>query len=421
VTTASTRPSRALDKDYRDRARRVIPNGMYGHVSTARMTPDYPQFFARGAGARIWDVDGNEFIDLMCTFGPILLGHAQPEVDAVAAAAAARGDVLNGPGPEMVELAELLVDRVPHADWAVFAKNGTDVTNLALVTARAATGHRKVLKSRAAYHGIGGWALPDQAAGTTPEDHANTVRFDYNDLASVEAAVEEAGAGDVAAIVCTPYSHDLFVDQEPVAPAFARGVRALCDRIGAALVIDEVRCGLRLDPRGGWEELGIRPDLSAWSKSLANGYPLAALLGADPFREAAGRITATGSFWFAAAPMAAALATIRIYEETDALGTMRTSGARLKEGLRAQAAAHGFDVSVTGPGQLPLLLFADDPEFALVRAWAGACARHGVYLHPVHNWFVGAAHDEATIDEALARTDEAFGDVRGELDGGRPR
>jgi glutamate-1-semialdehyde 2,1-aminomutase len=191
-------------------------------------------------------------------------------------------------------------------------------------------------------------------------------------------------------------------------------VRALCDRIGAALVLDEVRCGLRLDPRGGWEELGVRPDLSAWSKSLANGYPLAALLGADALRDAAGRVTATGSFWFAAAPMAAALTTIRIYEETDALGTMRASGARLKEGLRARAAAHGFDVSVTGPGQLPLLLFRDDPDFATVRAWAGACARHGVYLHPVHNWFVSAAHDAATIDEALGRIDEAFRDLRAE-------
>jgi glutamate-1-semialdehyde 2,1-aminomutase len=415
LTTAAARPSRALDNDYRERARRVIPNGMYGHLSTSRFGADYPQFFARGAGARIWDVDGREFIDLMCTFGPILLGHAHPEVDAVAAAASARGDVLSGPGPELVELAELLVDRVPHADWAMFAKNGTDVTNLAVVTARAGTGRRKVLKAHGSYHGISGWALPDEAAGTTPEDHANTVRFAYNELASVEAAVEEAGAGDVAAIVCTPYRHDVWIDQEPVDPAFARGVRAICDRLGAALVLDEVRCGLRIDPRGGWEELGVRPDLSAWSKSLANGYPLAALLGSDGFREAAGRITATGSFWLAAAPMAAALTTMRIYEEIGGLETIRASGARLQEGLRAQGAAHGFDVSVTGPGQMPLLLFRDDPEFATSLAWSNACARHGVYLHPVHNWFVSTAHDGATIDEALARTDEAFRDLRAEL------
>jgi glutamate-1-semialdehyde 2,1-aminomutase len=412
VSTAPVRPSRAIDRGYRERALKVIPNGMYGHLSTRRFADDYPQFLARGEGARVWDVDGREFIDLMCTFGPILLGHAHPEVDAVAAATSARGDVLNGPGPEMVELAELLVDRVAHADWAMFAKNGTDATALAVVTARAQSGRRKVLMARRSYHGIVAWALPEQSPGITAEDHANTELFEYNDLASVEAAVERAGAGDVAAIVCTPHRHEVFVDQEPVDPAFARGVRELCDRIGAALVLDDVRGGLRLDVRGSWEALGVRPDLSAWSKSLANGYPLAALLGAEAYRDAAGRITATGSFWLAGAPMAAALTTIRILEETDGIAQMRASGQRLQEGLRAQAAAHGLAVSVSGPPQMPLLLFADDAEFAKSLAWSGACARHGVYLHPVHNWFLSTAHDAATIDEALARTDAAFADVR---------
>jgi glutamate-1-semialdehyde 2,1-aminomutase len=412
VSTTPVRALRAIDSGYRERASKVVPNGMYGHLSTARLGPDYPQFFARGGGARIWDVDGREFIDMMCSFGPILLGHAHPEVDETAARTSARGDVLNGPGPEMVELAEVLVDRVAHADWVMFAKNGTDATTLAVLTARAHTGHRRVLVARGSYHGIASWSAPSEAAGMTPEDHANTVSFEYNDLASVEAAVAEAGADDVAAIVCTPYRHDVFRDQEPVDPDFARGVRAICDRIGAALVLDEVRCGLRIDPRGSWTPLGVQPDLSAWSKSLANGYPLAALLGADPFREAAGRITATGSFWLAGAPLAAALTTLRIYDEIDGVEAIRAAGARFQDGLRAQAASHGLAVSVTGPPQMPLMLFRDDPEFAKALAWSGACARHGVYVHPVHNWFLGTAHDEATIDEALARTDEAFRDVR---------
>jgi glutamate-1-semialdehyde 2,1-aminomutase len=189
-------------------------------------------------------------------------------------------------------------------------------------------------------------------------------------------------------------------------------VRAICDRAGAALVLDDVRCGLRIDSRGSWERIGVRPDLSAWSKSLANGYPLAALMGAEPFRDAAGSITATGSFWFAGAPIAAALTTLRILSESDGIATMRASGRRLQEGLAAQATAHGLHVNVTGPPQMPLLLFADDPEFERTRAWAQACARHGVYLHPIHNWFLSTAHDDATIDAALTRTDDAFHEVR---------
>lgn len=405
-------PSRAVDDALRERARRVIPGGMYGHLSTRRLGPEYPQFMARGEGARAWDVDGREFIDLMCAFGPILLGHAHPEVDAVASARSAQGDVLNTPGPEMVQLAEVLVREVEHADWAMFAKNGSDADNLSIVVARAHTGRSKILMAHGAYHGIGAWALPPEAAGTTAADHADSVFFEYNDLDSVEAAVVAAGEDQVAAIVCVPHRHDIFRDQDPVDPAFARGVRAICDRIGAMLIIDEVRCGARIDLRGSWAVHGVKPDLSAWSKSLANGYPLAALLGSAPLVEAATKVVATGSFWYAAAPMAAALRTLDILQESDGIATMRDSGSRLQDGLRTLAAEHGFTVRVSGPPQMPLLLFEDDPEFKLVLRWAGRCAVHGVYLHPVHNWFVSAAHSAEIIDEALERVDLAFADLR---------
>jgi glutamate-1-semialdehyde 2,1-aminomutase len=262
------------------------------------------------------------------------------------------------------------------------------------------------------YHGIGAWALPPEAPGTSPEDHASTVFFEYNDLDSVEAAVIQAGADQVAAIVCVPHRHDIFRDQDPVAPEFARGVREICDRIGAALIIDEVRCGARIDLRGSWAVHGVKPDLSAWSKSLANGYPLAALMGAEQFKDAATHIVATGSFWFAAAPMAAALKTLQILKDNDGIASMRSSGLRLQDGLRRLAAEHGFEVSVSGPPQMPLLLFKDDPEFEKSRNWAGLCATHGVYLHPVHNWFVSVAHDDEIIDEALERINLAFADLK---------
>jgi len=248
--------------------------------------------------------------------------------------------------------------------------------------------------------------------GTTIEDHANTVFFGYNDLDSVEAAVLDAGEDDIAAIVCTPHRHDVFIDQELVDPEFARGVREICDRLGAMLIIDDVRCGPRIDLRGGWAAVGVKPDLSAWSKSLANGYPLAVLLGTAALAEAAAAVTATGSFWYAAAPMAAALTTMRLLKESNGIERMRASGLRLQEGLRAQAHGHDLAVSVTGPAQMPLMLFADDPEFARSLAWSGACAAHGGYLHPLHNWFLNTAHDEATIDEVLERTEVAFDEVR---------
>ena len=401
------------DQALRARAAKVVPGGMYGHMNAVFMPPNFPQFFARGDGARVWDVDGNEYVDLMCSWGPILLGYRHPVVEEAVAAQLAEGDVLNGPSARMVELAEVLVDQVPHADWAMFCKNGTDATTLGLTVARSATGRRKVLVARGSYHGIGGWSMPATARGTTEEDHANTVFYEYNDLASVEAAV---AGGDVAAIAVTPIRHDVYRDLEPCSPEFARGLRAICDRIGAALLLDDIRCGLRVDMAGSWEPLGVRPDLSAWSKSLANGHPLAALLGNDPFREGAQKIFATGSFWMAAAPMAGALATLRELRESDGIGAMRRAGERLQAGLREQASAHGLVVNVTGPPQLPFLTFAGDTDFKRATAWAGECGRNGVYLHPTHNWFLGAAHDDEAIDRALQGTDEAFRAIR-ERDG----
>jgi glutamate-1-semialdehyde 2,1-aminomutase len=269
--------------------------------------------------------------------------------------------------------------------------------------------------ARGSYHGIGAWALEPESPGTTIEDHANTGFFQYNDLDSVEAAVIEAGEGAVAAIICTPHRHDVFIDQQDADPGFARGVREICDRTGAVLIIDDVRCGPRIDLRGGWAVHGVSPDLSAWSKSLANGYPLAALLGDASLAAAAAKVTATGSFWYSAAPMAAALTTIRVLKDSDGIARMRSAGRLLQEGLRKQAEHHGFAVSVSGPPQMPLMLFADDPRFTKSLAWSGACAHHGVYLHPVHNWFLSTAHDEATIAQALERTDAAFADLPARL------
>nr|PZN39027.1 MAG: glutamate-1-semialdehyde 2,1-aminomutase [Actinomycetota bacterium] len=400
----------ASDAELRERAARVIPGGMYGHLNAALHGPAYPQFFVRGEGCRQWDADGREYIDLMCSWGPIVLGHRHPKVEQAAARQLAQGDCLNGPGPIMVELAELLVGLVPSADWAMFSKNGTDATTQALMVARAATGRTKVLKAHGAYHGADPWCTPSPA-GTTPNERADLIEFTYNDLASAEEAAARAG-GDVAAIIVTPFKHDAFEDQEPADPEFARGIRALADRIGAALVIDDVRAGFRLDLRGSWERYGVRPDLTAWSKAMGNGYAIAAVTGTDALRDAATTLYSTGSFWFSAVAMAAAKATIETLRDEDGIAAMEHAGRLLREGLAEQARAHGFTVRQTGPVQIPWLSFAGDTTLEKGMYFAAACLRHGVYLHPWHNWFLSAAHTDKDIERALEGTDRAFAETR---------
>lgn len=410
------RPSPA-DERLRERAALVVPGGMHGHKSASRLPRGYPQFFSGGEGPHVVDVAGRRYVDLMCSWGPVVLGHAHREVDVAVTAQLAAGDCLDGPSPVMVELAELLVDTVTHAQWAMFAKNGSDVMTLAVQVARAATGRRVVVVAEGSYHGNGAWCSAPGTPGVLPEERAHVVRIAYNDAESLSAAVEVHG-DDLAAVVLTPIRHDVRRNLEPADPVFVRRARELCDARGAVLVLDEVRTGLRADPRGSWEALGVRPDLSGWSKAIGNGHPIATLLGVEALTGAASAVHATGSFWLSSAPMAAALVTIRIAREPDVRAAVDAVGARLQSGLREQAHGYGLDVVVSGPPAMPFLTFDRDTDFEVARHWAAACLQRGVYLHPTHNWFLGLAHTAEVVDAALTATEQAFAVVRRALDVG---
>lgn len=415
VTPSDERP-READRLLRRRAAAVIPGGMYGHQSAVPLPPEYPQFMRSGRGARIWDVDGTEYVDLMCSYGPVVLGHQHAAVEAAARTQAELADCQNGPGEVMVDLAELLVTTVQHADWAMFAKNGTDATTICCTIARAQTGRSKILVATGAYHGAAPWCTP-RLAGVTSADRVNLGYYTFNDPESVTAAAAEVGP-DLAAIVVSPFKHDAGYDQELVDPAFARGLRQLCTDTGAALILDDVRCGFRLHLGSSWEPIGVLPDLSAWSKAVANGHPLAAVVGSDRFRDAAARIFVTGSFWFSAAAMAAGIATITALRDEGAIETMDLFGTALRAGILEQASGRGIDINYTGPAAMPYLTFPGDRDHALGHVFAAAAIRAGLYLHPRHNWFISAAMTDADLAKALAATDEAFAAVQAQLEGG---
>lgn len=400
----------AMDSALRARAMRVIPGGLWGHLDASRLPEGYPQYFTRGEGCRLHDVDGRVFIDFMCSWGPVVLGHHAPVVEEAVKAQQALGDCMNGPAPVLVTLAELVVDMVPHADWCQFGKNGTDATTACVTVARAETGRRKVLVARGAYHGAAPWCSPS-VAGVTAEDRVHLIVFDYNDVASLEAAAAEAGA-DLAAVLVSAFRHDMGIRQELPTLAFAQAARALCDATGAALILDDVRAGFRLHLGGSWELLGVRPDLSAWSKAIANGYPLAAVTGRERFREAAQRVFSTGSFWCGAVPMAAAVATLQYLRDVDGPGHMRLMGERLRQGLAERAAHHGVGIDQSGPVQMPTLLFDGDQDWKIGFAFCAEALRHGAYFHPKHNMFLSCAHTAADIDAALDAADAGFRHIR---------
>jgi glutamate-1-semialdehyde 2,1-aminomutase len=395
-----------IDGALRARALRVVPGGMWGHQNAAGLPEGYPQFFASADGCRIRDVDGRTYIDFMCSWGPMILGHQHPEVEEAARAQAAMGDCQNGPGVAMVELAEAMVGTVAHADWVQFQKNGGDATTVCVTIARAGTGKRKLLVARGSYHGAVPWCSPS-LAGVTAEDRAHILQFEYNDIESLDAAASLAG-DDLAGILVAAFRHDYGHDQELPTAAFAARCRAICDATGAALIVDDVRAGFRLHSGGSWETLGVRPDLSAWSKSIANGHALSAMTGNDRFRDAATKVYSTGSFWTAAVSMAAGVATLKVLAREDGVGHMRKVGQRFRDGMAALSARHGVGIRQTGPVQMPTVLFEGDTDFRLGNAFCIAALEAGAYFHPRHNMFMSTAHGPAEIDAALQAADAGF-------------
>lgn len=400
--------SARLDKDQalKLRAKTAFPNSVYGHQSTRAVSTLHPQFFKKAQGAKLWDVDGNEYIDYMCGYGTNLLGYCHPAVDEAAAKQQATIDVATGPSETMLLLAEKFNEKVAHADWTMFAKNGGDATTVCVMTARAQTGKSTILVAEGAYHGACPWATP-APAGVAPGDKMHQVVYQYNNIESLRTAVEIAG-GDLAAIVVTPFKHNARCDQELPTQEFAEACRALCDAHDAALILDDVRCAFRFTLGATWELLGVLPDLCAMSKSVANGYSLSVVTGNNRFREGASSIYTTGSFWFASVSFAASLATVQAVEEESAIEKIKQSGDLLRRGLAEQAVSAGFEFRQTGPVQMPLFAFNGDEKNQLINRFCEEAVVRGVYMHPWHNMFISAAHTPELIASTLQRTEEVF-------------
>ena len=398
-----------------ERARKVVPGGIYGHQTPLVLTKGaYPSFFARGEGSHVWDVDGNEYIDFMCSYGPIVLGHRHPKVEEAARTPGAElGNCFNAPGPVWVELAEHLVSITPFADWTVFAKNGSDVCTWATEVARHATGRPEDRDGcTGAYHGTHAWVHADARwsdAGGSRERSLFSIQRSRESATHVSRII----SAKIAGVMVSPFKHDAGHDSELPVEGFLPGVRKICDDNGIVLILDDVRAGFRLHMGGSGELFGVRPDLATYCKAIANGYPLAACLGRDSLKQAAQEVFFTGSYFTSAVPMAASLANLKELQASGGIDRMRATGEKLRLGLLAQAHSAGLEVTYSGPPALPYMTFkADAGHFDRAKVFCGVCSRSGMYFAPRHNWFISAAHTERDIEQTLNVTEQAFQAVR---------
>jgi glutamate-1-semialdehyde 2,1-aminomutase len=396
------------------RAANVIPEGIYGHQNPAFVLPGACPYFAeRAEGGHFWDVDGNEYIDFQCGYGPVILGHNHPEVDEAVQEQNKKGSCFSHPTKLMVELAERLTSLISIADWAAFAKNGSDVTTWAIRIAREYTGGEKIIMAKGAYHGAHAWCTA-YPGGVLADERKHILSMTWNRLDELEKLAHEH-KGQIAGVILTPYHHPTYAAQEMPANGFWEGVRHICDREGIVLILDDIRACFRLDVHGSHQFFNIDPDIICVAKAMANGHPISAALGRNRLRESAEAVFFAGTFWSSPAPMAAALKTLTILETTDAIPKMARLGNRLKTGLKQLGQKHGFNVTVSGPPALPYLTFDDDPDLYHIQAFCRHMISRGIFLHPHHNWFICAAHTDEDIDYTLEIAKEVFPEVLREM------
>ncbi|MCP4748603.1 MAG: aminotransferase class III-fold pyridoxal phosphate-dependent enzyme [Desulfobacteraceae bacterium] len=391
------------------RATKVIPGGIYGHYSPVVLVPPekYPFYVSNAEGSRFRDADGNEFIDYMCAYGPMVTGYNNPVVDEAALKQLKKGNCTTGAPPVMVELAEYLVDLIFSMDWAFFAKNGGDVTNYAVMIARDATCRKKILAFKGGYHGVESWMQTPGRHGVIEEDLKHIIRLDWNDYPGLEKVVNHY-ENDIAGLIATPYHVPAFSDSVMPESGFWQKVEALCRKNGIVLIVDDIRHGFRLNMQGSSEYFGFKPDLVCFCKALANGYPISALMGTDALKTVVSRIFHTGSYWFSAVPMAAALANLKAMEQMQAPETMLAIGKELFSTMKRIASDYGYHLAVTGAPSMPYVRLTNDPSLMLHQDWCAECTRRGIYFTPHHNWFVSAAHTREDILQTLDVVDEAF-------------
>ncbi len=393
------------------RAVKVLPAGIPGHLGPVQSqfipTSAFPFYADKAEGSYFWDLDGNRFIDYMCAYGPNVLGYNNSLVDEAAFSQYKKGNCMPLPGKVQVEFAELLVDTIEIADWALFMKNGGDATGFAVMAARAATGRKKLVRIKGGYHGVAPWTQVSGHAGIIEEDVSNNLFMEWNDPAAFEKLINQY-PGQIAALMATPYDHRVFTDNALPASGYWQKIQKMCNENGIVLIVDDVRCGFRLDMAGSAKYFGFQPDLACYCKALANGYNISSVVGKESLRDAASKVFYTGSYWSSAVPMAAGIACINELKRINGPKIMLEKGKQLTNGLVNAAKAQGIQLNISGVPSMFYMRIANDNSLMMQQEFCAECVKRGVFFVSHHNHFINCTLKDEDINKTLEVAEEAF-------------
>ncbi len=411
-----------------ERALRSIPGGthLFGRKAELYAHGISPVFSDRQQGGRFWDVDGNEYVDLLMGSGAVLLGHAHPPVVEAVQKQAALGTGLTINHPLEVELAELLIETIPCAEMVRFCKGGGEADLIAIRIARGATGRDKI--AFCGYHGWHDWYLAANLADDgalnahlmpgipptgVPKGLAGTaIPFAFNDLDSLRAVLE-ANRGEVAAVILEAARS--YVPQ----PGFLEGVRDLAHEHGAVLIFDEVVTGFRLALGGAQEYFGVTPDLATYAKAISNGFSLGAVVGKREVMECARDLFISSVYWAEATGLAAGLASVKAMRALDAPAVVWATGGRFQAGMQERIQRHGVPLECAGLPVLPFLFFRHDNAGVnneLSTLYIQEMAKRGVFALAVNYFCVD--HSEEDLSLVLDAADQTLGVMRKALESG---
>lgn len=394
-----------------ERAQKVLPGGVNSPVRAYRSVGGTPPFLVRGAGSHVWDEDGNEYVDFIGSWGPLILGHSDARVLKAVQEAMANGLSFGAPTAIEVDVAELLVNMVPNIDMVRMVNSGTEAVMSAVRVARGATGRNKIIKFEGCYHGhsdsmlvkAGSGALtggaPD-SKGVPAAVAADTLTAQFNDLASVEQLLQ-ANPEQVAAIIVEPIAANMGV--VPPQDGFLQGLRDLCDRYGALLIFDEVITGFRLARGGAQEYFGVRADLVTFGKIIGGGMPVGAYAGK---KELMSQVAPTGPIYQAGTlsgnpvAMAAGLTQLQILQANPSYYTaLEDKAQRMAQGMRRAAERAGVSVQVNQCGALLCTYFTDTPVQCFADTQKSNLEQFRAYFHGMQarNMYIAPSQYEAVF------------------------